>query len=1203
MWRPWVTTVVVSIAALLCLSITADSRAKVPGWQPGEHPRLLFTAGEKASILAKLGESGTVAHQEWSDFLATNRSAVSAYDVDYADGAVIYWLTGDTTAGQAAIQHAEQYMVNNPNGRAAGPLTFDENYYIYRDLLLTYDLAYDLLSPSQRTTWLRYIALQGSICQSAGPGSSTGNIHLLWMFCAYGSAVLLDGENVSIQVTDEPVVRGNTVNSGDALHYPIDASTFRVNDTPGQVGSQYSENTDFTYNRVTNVCVQCINWSPTGAGTNEPAAGATYYVSYTFTPDVARWKSDTRTALEYHLSYQWRDGFYSGGPNPYGNLVADFLPYFIEMFKRDTGVDYGQSPDVKRIVDMYFYLHMPFSQYYQTRPTLPLNDTTWPYSAAGDSWWWPVGYNTSRQDHWHSFLRNFVGWATSEYTGDPAGYDQQYAWFWTQAYRHANGSIAYDYDNGGTNYSTSPDWREAVWSNNALLKPYLNTTAVPPASWPSHRYFRGKEVVIDRTDDANAPDPTSTLVSMVAGNHSYFNEHDQGDSGSFTFTSQGVDWAIAPGYGFAHLNEHSTVGIAGLSGGDFPALIPGYPFGGFSHFTSTALTDQASVMSADLHNAWSTTVGSSPVERANRYLLSIHDGQTPTYLVVGDDMQRTGGTSDTYTWYMQTSRFNSLTTDQAHHQAIVADRNNGTNLMVTTAWPTTTSLSWSMSGDGGGTHQRLDDTVTATNPYFLHLLVPGGATGGTTTSTAVAGGVMATVSWPGGLNDTVLWKTGSTTISGNGLTSDAQMTLLRTTNGAVTGLAVMSGRAVSYNGRALLAVGDGTEPVTVSAFGPTAGIQTTDASQIRLGLPYVTAATVEDGGVSIPVYNDGAVAYINGGLPLSEIRRGNGQRYHQDFNTGDLTSIYRYNISHDGSDTFTANGGALELRATPYDWPSLSKHDSTIYRRTGIFPTILPPLDHADATYSFRFKFTDTNANPRQFSTYFRTIDRNPLDWNMNQDYVRLDFDGVNNQVRLGQRVNGPWSDINSNSVLTTTIPAVAATLNDSAWHTVSLKLLGTGATVVVDGQTLINNQVLPAGTSSGYLQWQVTGTSPVFLDDLDVEAIDQTPPVAPTGARFDYHPDGTGTVTAVYGHGQSTDMDGLRFYGSSTPVAPTTDPSTLTLISSSSSPASALAFSGVDPNGFYALQVKDPSGNVSVLAPVTIDLSAPGAVMDLRAQ
>ncbi len=1165
----------------------SQTRAKAPGWQSGEHPRLIATAAEKNAMVAKLTSSGSLANRIWTDFRSTNRAGNN--DIDYADGAILYWVTGDTAAGRQAIQHGLDYMTDYPSGVVPSGSSFDARWYLYRDLLLSYDFAYDLLTPSERQQFQNFIALQGARCQAANPGYSPGNINMLWAFCQYASAVLLEGENLSLTVTDEPVTRGNTPNSADALAYPIDATNIRVNDAAGQAGSVYAETTDFTYSAAAGVCTRCINWSPVGGGTREPAAGATYYVSYVFNPNIAAWKSAGRSAWEYHLNYQWHDGYYNGGHNPYGNLMAEMLPYFFAMFKRDTGVDYGRDPDVKRLVDMYVYLKLPSTLPGVTRRFNPINDSSWPdNNTVGDAWTYPQAFLNLG---WRAWLRPFVAWATSAYAGDAEGYDRRYAWLWTQAFRNPDGAVK---------YTPNPDWREALWINDQLMAPYVDSTATPAVDWPKHRYFRGKEVVIDETNDQNQPDSSSAFVSMVAGNHNYLNEHDQGDSGSFTFFSLNDDWAIDSGYGYGDLTDHNTVGIQGLNNGQYPST-----FGGFTHFDGVALADQASVMGADLRGAWSTTVGGSPVQRAKRYLASIHDGVTPAYLIVGDDIQR-NSLSESYRWYFHTGRQNTVTIDQTATAATVTGYRTGGKMLIKTISPSTVTLSQAFSDDAAGNHPRL--TVAAdsvVNPYFLHLVAPIIGSGAVITKTTVIGGVRALVTWPDGAVDTILWRTSGQTISDDAVTSDGQLTVVRARGDVVTGVVLMDGRTVSRNGQSLVSAIDGANPVTVSAFGPTAAAATTDASRLRLGLPFVTAATLEDGGVAVPVWNDGTTAYINGGQSLSDLRRGTTVRYRQNFDDQYPGNFFRFNLSKNPAEQFGLVDGALEIRAAPYEWPSFSRRDSTPWRRSAIYPTMIPPTEHGDAVYSFRYRFANPPGADAAFRAYFRTTDRNPVDWVADQDYVRLELrattaGAATNQVILGRRIQGPWVGPADNDILTTNLPAASASLNDTNWHTVIVRLVGDEAQVTVDGVNVVAG-TLSSAPASGYLEWSVVGSSPVLLDDVAVDTIDLTAPTPPTTGTLVLHPDGTGTLTSTFGQGASTDMSRLTLYESAIPIAADTDPTTLTSIATTTTPTSLFNISGARRALYHAMAVEDNNGNRSALVPLTVDLTPPAAVTDLQ--
>lgn len=1197
----------VRIASLLTLLIgfaliaPQPTRSKTPSWALGEHPRLIASAAEKSSIVAKLTTPGTVSSAIWTSFLTNN---FKSNNRNYADGAFLYWITGDATSGQEAIAAAESWIDNVPNGIEPSSGSFSAAWYNYQDLLLTYDFTYDLLTPQQKTKFINYIALQGAKCDAAGAGYAPGNINTLWMFCEYGSAMLLEGANVSLPVADEPVIHGGS-GTAEKLRYVIDSSNFKITDNPGQPTADYTENVDYLYRYVANCGARCIDWSPSGTGTKEPGIGQTYYVSYTFTPNLVRWKSATRSAIEYHLSYQWHDGYYNGGLNPYGNLVSEELPFLIEMLRRDTGIDYSQDPDVKRAVDMYLYSKLPSTNAGVPQRFNTINDTGGWTNYDADAWTypWPSFPN------YKSWIRPFVAWGTSAYANDPEGYDQRYTWLWTQAYRNADGSIK---------YTPVPDWREALWISNAALAPYYNTTATQPASWPPVRYFRGKEIIYARTDDWNTPDSNAALMSIVAGNHNYQNEHDQGDAGSFTFFSAGDDWAIDPGYGNTetgdglNLYDHNSVGIDG--GGYNVSGAYGVPattanFGGFARFDDVALATGASTAIANLTNAWTLT--STPyVQRNLRYTTMISGAERP-YLIVADDIQKDSGTHS-YEWYLHTGIGNTVSV--SGNRATITGGRAGATMDLYSLGPESVAITSADSYVGNlGTHKRLVVKASGVQQArFLHLLIPSSPSTAkpSVTNSAVTGGTQAVVNWPDGTTDTVLWNYAGSSITGsNGITSDAKLTVVRSSGSSTTGLVAVAGRSVQRNNTPLLSVADGNAPITVSAFGPTAALYATDAAEIRLGLPFVTAAAIEDGTVSIPVYNDGTAAFINAGLPLAEVRRNNGVRFAQDFSNDYVGDLFRFNLSKNPAEQFGVVNGALELRETPSEWPSFSKRDSTPWRRTGIFPTVIPPLDHADANFAWRFKFSDGSAQTKKFSTYFRVRDRNPVDWTTNQDYVRVEFNAMEsntakNQVTVGQRINGAWAAISDNDVLTASLPSASTALNDTNWHTVSVKLLGNDVTVTVDGVTAITGTLptaIPAAPASGYTQWKVTGASPVLLDDLSFTAIDQTNPVPPTMGSLLVGLDGSGSMNLTYGNGSSTDAQSVVLYESLSPISAGTDPATLTAIATGSATAPSVSFSGASRTAYHAVSVRDGNGNTSPLLPLFVDTEPPAAISDLR--
>lgn len=1179
-----------TLTIVLVVALPKQTQSKLPTWTTDEHPRLLASPAEKAAIVAKLTTPGTPSYQVWQAFLTSNFSDRSR---DYADPAFKYWITGDLTSGNKAITTAESWITYVPSGITPGGSAFNENWYNYLDLILTYDFTYDLIvAQGKKEMFLNYIAMQGVLCDTGNPGYAPGNINLIWAICEYGSAMLLEGENYALDVVDEPVLKWFG-GSAEKLKYLYTNTNIKISDASGSATADYTEGVDFLYRNVAGCAARCIDWSPSGAGTKEPGIGSTYYVSYTFTPDIANWKSTTRTAFEYHLNYQWHDGYYQGGVSPYGNLVTEQLPMAIEMLKRDTGVDYTQNPDIKKIADMYIYSELPSNggAVGVTRRFNTINDSN-DWAAGGSD---ALTYPSPGFYQYKTWTRPFIDWAMSAYANDSEGYAARYAWLWAHAYRNADGTIR---------YNPVPDWREALWMNNAALAPYMNTTTLPPAPWPTQRYFRGRELVVARTDTWNQMNNQATYFSFVSGNHNYQNEHDQADSGSFTFFSQNEDWGIDPGYYANDLMDHNGVGIdgTGFNATGVPYTLPSW--GGSTHFGDVALNAGASVVALDRAPAWTLTATPN-VQRDQRFTALVNGTQTP-YLVVADDIKK-DDSNHSYEWYMHTGPGNTVSINGS--KATITGSRTGALLEAYSLGPeSSTYTSGSVTVGNLGAHQRLVDTASATTQArFLHLLIPsnGSNPAPTVVRTAVTNGIQAVVTWADGTTDTILWRyAGSTITSTDNVVSDARLTIVRRLGSEITGLIVNQGRSVVDNGRALLTAVDGTQPISVSAIGTTATVSASDTATLRLGLPFVTSTTLEDGSVAMPIYNDGAVVYINGGLVLNQVRRNNGQLYHLDFNNGLVGDLFRFNILKLPSEKFSPQSGALELSETIRDWPSFSRRDSTPRRLTGLWPTMIPQHDVGDASYHFRYRFSDMSGGTRDFRLYFRTLDRNPIDWSTNQDYIRLDLNAMQggaaqNQVTLSQRVNGTWSGIDDNEVVTASLPAVSAAIADTAWHDLTVTLEGATATVVLDGTTIITG-TLPQTLGTGYVQTKVIGSSTVLLDSVEYNVVDHVAPVAPTAGVLNVQHDGNGQYSLTFGHGSSADVATVKLYASADPIEPTTNLAGLSLVASSANTAGNLT--GVDRTKYHAFGVSDASGNSSLLLPLTIDVTPPATIIDLQA-
>ena len=1172
------------LLALLALNIAPRvCIAKTPAWLPDEHPRLLATAPEKSALVSKLTAPNTLSAAVWSQVLTSYRRAGNNYD--YADGAVVYWITGNTSAADAAITNATNFMTQFPGGLVP-PTTYalpdyPTDWWRFHNLLLTYDFAYARLSASQKTQFRDYIAREGALCTARAPSWGPGNIDMAFALCALGAGIVLEGQDASKDIQNEAIVRGSTANTADRPYWPIDLTNLVVSSQPNAGGTLYRAGIDYNWAFCGNGF--CIDWSPTAGGAIEPVAGATYYASYRWNADTGHWKAEGRRAFENHTSYAWRDGSYNGGLNPYGNLALSYVPIFAEMLKRDTGLDYSKNHDIRKAVDPYIYELLPGTP----KRWNCLNDSSG-LQQISNAPTYPSGW-------YRSWLRPFVAWSTSVQASDPEGYAQRAYWLWTQYYRSSSGQVSYTPD---------PDWREAFWFNDALLGTYPNA-AYPPAAWPKHRYFRGKEIVYTRSDAWGGNNSNALVASFVAGPHNYQNEHDQGDSGSFTFFYGGEDWAVDTGYGGMTLLDHNALGIDG-HGFDASGAsgVPGYTpsLGGYAHFDSVVLTDGASAIKAELTGAWTLT--STPyLDHDQRYFAVVTGDKTP-YLIVADDISKDGA-NHSFEWYLHTRENNSITTTAS---GATIHGHTGATMQVQTLNPVSidTNVTSLTSGDLIN-HPRLTITASNTqNPNFLNVLMPtaSGGTAPSVTRSTITNGVKGLVTWPGGTTDTILWRTGSGTISDGTLSTDAKLLVLRKAAGANSGLLFIDGRVVTENGAWIAKVVDGSKPASLAAFGSNIGVAAKDASMIRVKLPGITSATLEDGASSVPISSNAGVVSINAPLALSEMRRGAGVRYFDDFNDNYSHYFYRPTLDSVSADQFTSKNGAFELVQPHFtEWMTVTRRDSTPLRREDLFPTIIPPLDHSDALMSFRFKFASLlDPNNRKLRFYVRTRYRDRTDWAVNQDYLKVEFNAlesaqVRNLVSIGQRVNGAGAG-EGNETITNPVASASAALNDTNWHTVSLYLKGNALKLSVDGVQLVDGNLpvsSPTAPASGFMQWRAVGSDPILIDDLRVEAIDVWAPAAPTTGGINIQLSGSGSLSVGYDDGSSPDAATLTLYESAAPISATTPTSGLSALKTAAS-LTSMSFIGANPSRYHAVSVKDQSGNESLLFPLALDNLAPAA-------
>lgn len=1173
-------------AGCLILGGSSALRAKTPSWQPGEHPRLLVTTPERGTIYAKLNAAGTTSNALWQYFVANNNStSTNAASMHYADAGFLYWATTNPLYGQRAHDAVMNYVNSSTNLITPTLANYDLGFWLYRDMLLNFDFAYDTFSTTERQQVYARIALQGSKCHSSGPAWGTGNIHALWGLCEYASAVMLEGENVSIAVPNEAVIR--QASGTDKLKYPTNVYSISISAMSGGPES-YTQGVDYTTCFSAYEGSRCIDWSPAGA---EPSPGTTYYVTYTAQPQTELWRIGGRQFIENHLNYHWRDGTYTGGFHPYSGAALESVIDMLEIARRDMGVDYTQDVDLKRYIDMALYekLPSPGTAY-----------TGYRYDTLSDSGSWgedPINHPSSVGGY-RGWARRMTAYGLSRYGSDPE-YGPKYLWFWSQYYRKADGTIKPYGSSGG-------DWREALYFNDTLVNSYPVTT-LPTPDWPTYRFFRGRDLAIVRTDHFDTPDPNAAYLSFFAQNHNHQSEHDQSDSGSFTFYSNNEDWAIDPGYQASNGSggnsfDHNTVGIDGAgvyANGVYGQEYTTPAYGGFSHIAQATLTEGAAAMKADLTHAWSLT--ETPfLDHQYRYLAMINGGPS-SYLVVGDDIQKDTG-NHTYQWYFSTAPGNTMTRTGA--VTTIGGTRNHAQLDIHTIAPASTTETienWQAGSTFSSAYKRLTIRSASTvNPRFLHLLIPtpNGTNRPVVTQSNVTNGVRAVVTWSNGMVDTIWWRTNPGTIVDDSTTTDAALTIIRTTNGTRTGVVVMDGRTVTQGANDVFRALDGTQPATFSSFDGTASVSAVDTARVRIGLAGITAARPSDGRTELNVAHDGDFSYITAGLPFDAARQNNGRLLAETFTSTYVHDLVVTNFERFPTIDQAVQSGVLDLRTTNWDWVSRSRRDSTPWRRSNLTPSAIPADSFGDADYSFKFRFTDATAVNRKFRFYFRVSDHNAQDWLTNQDYLRLEFDPIAGRVVIGQRVNGTWVDIGSNDALTATTANPTAAFNDTNWHQVLFRMLGSNVQLTMDGTVLHDGAVSGPMPGPGYLQWRVAGTAHVQLDDLNVISVDLTAPATPDTGTI--QPSGSGGLVSLsYNRGQSPDLATVSVYRSPSPITPTDDPGTLTLAGQGSGPTT-LALADLDRTAHYAAVVTDTVGNRSQLVALSIDNQAPAAVSDL---
>src|SRR5262245_53949056 len=157
------------VALGLAVAVTSILAQSPPAHEvspaPGSHPRLILSASEVESARAKVNAPGT-----WSNWLFANTLAATDKN-DLSDPTYVPWFWDALYASQPMLALLDAAPADRQDwGRSAinqslaairqfdppypdGNYGYDEWYgrFVYRFIALTYDAAYDQMTPAERT--------------------------------------------------------------------------------------------------------------------------------------------------------------------------------------------------------------------------------------------------------------------------------------------------------------------------------------------------------------------------------------------------------------------------------------------------------------------------------------------------------------------------------------------------------------------------------------------------------------------------------------------------------------------------------------------------------------------------------------------------------------------------------------------------------------------------------------------------------------------------------------------------------------------------------------------------------------------------------------------------------------------------------------------------------------------------------------------
>lgn len=535
------------------------------------------------------------------------------------------------------------------------------------------------------------------------------------------------------------------------------------------------------------------------------------------------------TWMHYQLD---RDGACFEGVQ-YGTWSMRHLPWYFEARRRYDGKDYSRIDAIRHIERWLAYEILPEPGARVNN----LNDTAY------------LNQPISRHN-------TFVDWALTRWSSGLS------AWTWERTLGHDDG---YDWGALADKAST------VVW--------YRPTPTVQPGDvLPPAFLWRDRGLYYYRTGWPRRGGSDDVVFSFYSG--PFPGGHSQEDQNSFTLYGHGARLSADNGFDAPNAQseahnmvfidgkgQHYSRGSVGTDGSIAAHVLSNYADYLFGDATAayTTHSDYNRPGFPFPDDDWSYGYdGGNPVERAHREWIVVHEGATPPYFVLLDDVKKDAALH-TYDWRMHTDASHALDLS-ASPLRVESARGR---LLIDVCYPALDTMQVSttnydnVSADPD-TKVLVLSQHAARGTYAL-VLRPEGA--GTATavarSVAFAWGGTTVLDWPGGVTDLVLANVSEDTVSSSeaiSLSTDARLAQFRIRDGVVHNYAIASVTTCDAGGIPLVRIHDGAARVVRS--GTT--IHLDRAASFTLHAPDVTSVRV--GGESVAVLRDGAFL-TNRGAP------------------------------------------------------------------------------------------------------------------------------------------------------------------------------------------------------------------------------------------------------------------------------------------------------------------------------------------------